>query len=74
MPAWRTTAPHFSVSARMNAPNWAGVISQVTPPMSAMRFFTAGIASTLATSACSRSMLAGGVFAGATSPTQTATS
>src|SRR5262245_4243513 len=65
--AWIILA-HFSVSSEMNFVNSAGERASGVPPSAARRAFTVGAARAALISLLSLSMIASGVFRGATMP------
>src|SRR6266849_539082 len=70
MLAARITLAHFSVSSATSLPNSAGASAVAVPPKSAKRALILGSARAAAISLLSRSMISGGVFLGAPTPSQ----
>src|SRR5262249_17557230 len=68
--AARITLAHFSVSSARSLPNSAGVSASGVPPRSAKRASILGSARAAAISLLSLSTIAGGVFLGAPTPSQ----
>src|SRR6516162_113143 len=68
--AARITLAHFSVSSARSLPNSAGLSANGVPPRSAKRALILGSARAAAISLLSLSTIAGGVFLGAPTPSQ----